>query len=77
MHCPVLNGCWPASGQCIVCPGCLVVTRCIAKYDALPSVEWMLASAGDGGTALLRHWVSVVLTRSGHRDQLEIVTNIE
>ena len=76
-HCPVLNGCWPEGGATslnwvsVLCVTCIVVTPHIAKHDALTSVEWMLASAGDSGPALIRNWISVVLTCSGHRYQLE------
>ena len=35
--------------------------------DALLSIDWMLASAGDGGaTAFSPHWASVLLICSGH-----------
>ena len=85
LRCSVLNGCWPAPamqhwddiGPVYRVSTCIVVMRYIAKHDALTNVEWMLASTGDGRPALNRSWVSVVLTCSGHRHQLEIVMKIE
>ena len=48
----------PALGGHIVC---ICGHAAPSHHDSLPSVEWILASAGDCGPALNQHWVSIVL----------------
>ena len=79
MHRPVLNRCWPAPttlaqhstdiGSVSAC----TVWPHSRQNKALPGVDWMLASAGDGGPALNRNWV----TYSRHIHQLKIVMSIK
>ena len=81
-HCLGMNGYWPAPAKLAqhltdigFVSACTLWTH--HQRKALPSVEWMLARAGDGGPGLNRHWVSAVVTYHGHEHQLKIVMNIE
>ena len=82
-YCPVLNVCRPAPAtlaQHLTDVGLVLACALLRhwhQHKTLFSVEQLLAGAGDSGPALIRHWVSVVQTCSGHRYQPEIVMNIE
>ena len=47
------------------------------QHNSLSCVESTLASVGNGGPALNRHWISIMLTCSGHKHYLKIVINFE
>ena len=83
MPCPISNRCWPAPAmlaQHLAVIGSVSACTLWAhwhQHEALLGVAWVMAGAGDDGPALNLRWVSVMLTCSGHRHQLEIVMDIE